>query len=164
MYCSEQIVIPEKVSNLLKTYAKGKEYKKKSSKNSARLTNSTFIYITLELSFTTLSYLQNEKLKIHQTKSAAAQRHTKTVFIVGTMWNVHHPPQSRLCENLHTSEKKKVLQLSSGYTREIEGDDKMFVCEKNLWEPQELHRHMSKIKEHRDTEFQTIHDIATLRD
>jgi hypothetical protein len=24
MYCSEQIVIPEKISNLLKTYAKGK--------------------------------------------------------------------------------------------------------------------------------------------
>ena len=25
MYCSEQIVIPEKISNLLKTYAKGKK-------------------------------------------------------------------------------------------------------------------------------------------
>jgi hypothetical protein len=26
MYCSEQIVIPEKISNLLKTYAKGKNF------------------------------------------------------------------------------------------------------------------------------------------
>jgi hypothetical protein len=25
MYCAEQIVIPEKISNLLKTYAKGKK-------------------------------------------------------------------------------------------------------------------------------------------
>lgn len=123
MYCSEQIVIPEKVSNLLKTYAKGMSGGKKFQP--FNVFNIHLHYAWNEISplsaiYTAVSEQQQQQQKIkrvHKTKSAAAQRHTHEKknlagFIVGELFIIFPLPlaRRRLCENLHTLALKGNLQ------------------------------------------------------
>lgn len=164
MYCSEQIVIPEKISNLLKTYAKGRirlvqRFQHSFTLRSSRIFQLSAIYRTQKKE----NRVEMKRLHIHKNRISSSAAYKNGSFIAGEIRNVHHFPtlrSCRLCENSHTSVEN--LQASSG-RRENDGgiglpsegwkSDKMFVFEQEknrvwVWSEklEELHQHMSKIK------------------
>lgn len=184
MYCSEQIVIPEKVSNLLKTYAKGMSVGRETKKASWKIP----VVYRIQHSFTLRSSWILPLSAIYTPTEAAQQQAEKSSYSSEqnqhtAELNVTHKKEFSIivCKeffiipadyvkirtHLVGGRRKNLLKKPPLSGELVEAEQAAMlkcvclsrrtsdrVCEQTL---QELHQHMSKIKRaSRDIEFQTI--------